>query len=387
MHNIKVNIILPSKSSKSLSLILYSLHLPILLIILALSIVSFTGLRSLSVKNGNVLKDSSERSGSGGDDKDDEDDKDEDKDDDEDSNDDEDKNDDKDDENDEDKNEDENEIEDSDDDGIENEVDDDDDNDGIADLDEDKFENSLEKQETRQIIINADGTTSEVRREVEKDGAVKMEVRTFDAEGNKIMIEKYESGDGKEESRVKTYDATGAKLSDFELKTEDGKELELRVKEGDTELQRVKFNVGKNELIVRAGDESRVRIRTSQNDFVISREGINATSKFPISVDDATGNVFVKTPAGDVQLKAMPDTIVQKAQASDDLDTVEDVGLNTQTDKTTNLEYVVTGTKSEKLFGAFTLNIPSSLIYDAQTGGFVRNDQGFVTRILDLFSF
>ena len=40
------------------------------------------GLRSLSEKNGNVLKDSSERSDSGGDDKDDEDDKDEDKNDD-----------------------------------------------------------------------------------------------------------------------------------------------------------------------------------------------------------------------------------------------------------------------------------------------------------------
>ena len=354
---------LPSKSSKFLSLTLYSLHLPILLIILALSIVSFTGLRSLSVKNGDVLKDSSERNGSGGGD---------------DENDDEDKNDD------------DNEGSSNDDDDgdeIENEVDDDDDNDGVADLDDSKSENSGKEQKTRQTVVNTDGTTSEIRREVKKDGEIKMEVRTFDAEGNKIMVEKYESGDGKEKSRVKTYDATGTKLSDFRFKTEDGKELELRVKEGDTELQRVKFNVDKNELIVRTGDESRVRIRTNKDNFVISREGINAISKFPISVDDATGEVFVKTPAGDIQLKAMPDTIVQKAQASDDLDDVKSLSLNTQSDEALNLEYVVTGTKSEKLLGVFALNIPSSLVYDTQTGGFVRNEQGFVTRILDLVSF
>lgn len=362
LHNVSVMFDLPKKTSKSLSLTLYSLHLPILLIILALSIVSFTGLRSLSGKNGSVL---SERSGSDGGGDNGDSDKDEDRDDD--------------------KNDDENDDDDRDE--IENEVDDDDDNDGILDLDEGKSGSSGKEQKTRQTIINPDGTTSEVRREVKKDGEIKIEIRTFDAEGNKIMVERFESGDGKEKSRVKTYDATGTKLSDFRFKTEDGKELELRIKEGDVELQRVRLNIDKNELIVRAGDESRVRIRTSQNNFVISREGINAISKFPISVDDATGEIFVKTPAGDVQLKAMPDTIVQKAQASDGLDVVESVGFATQPNEVSNLEYVVTGTKAEKLLGVFALNIPSSLIYDAQTGGFVRNDQGFVTRILDLFSF
>lgn len=367
LRNISVMFSLPNKkTSKSLGLTLYSLHLPILLIMLALGIVSFTSLRSLSVKNesGKVL---SEKSGSGGGDDED---KDEDKDEDENKNEDEDKDDDS------------NEEDDNDNDGVENEVDDDDDNDGVMDLDD-----SNEKQKTEQTVINSDGTTSEIRKEVKKDGETKVEIRTFDAEGNKIMVEKYESDNGKEKSKVKTYDVTGTKLSDFEFETEDGKKLELKVKEGDTELQRVRLNVDKNELIVRAGDESRIRIRTSQNNFVVSREGINAVSKFPISVDDATGEVFVKTPAGDVLLKAMPDTIVQKAQASDDLDSVESVGFGTQADVSLNLEYVVTGTKSEKLFGMFTLNIPSSLIYDAQTGEFVRNDQGVVTRVLDLFSF
>ena len=342
--------VLPEKKSKSL--ILYSSYLPmLLLLVLVLGITSLIGARSLSTKNneGSVLSKDSDSGSDGG--------------------------------------EDENDNDDNDDDSIENEVDDDDDNDGILDSDEDKSGNSNEKQKTIQTITNPDGTTSEIKREVKKDGEIKLEIRTFDAEGNKIMVEKFESDGGKEESRVKTYDATGTKLSDFKFKTEDGKELELRIKEGDVELQRVRLNVDKNELVVRTGDESRVRIRTDENNFVISREGINAASKFPISIDDATGEIFVKTPAGDVQLKAMPDTIVQKAQASNDLDVVKSVELNSQADKASNLEYVVTGTKSEKLLGVFTLNIPSSLIYDAATGNFVKNDQSFVTRILNLFSF
>jgi len=275
--------------------------------------------------------------------------------------------------------------EDSDDDGIESEVDDDDDNDGVLDLDDDDSESSNELK-TRQTITNPDGTTSQIRTEVKNNGEIKTEVRTFNSEGIKISVEKFESQDGKEKSRLRTFDAIGNKLTDFEFETEDGKKLELRVKEGDVELSRVVINQEKHELIVRAEDESRIRIRTLQNNFVISREGINAISKFPISIDDATGQIYVKTPAGDVQLNAMPDTIVAKAQASDDLDVVNGVRLDTQQDETTNVEYVVTGTKSEKLLGLFSLKIPSRLSFDAKTGGFLKNDQGFVTRILDLFS-
>src|SRR3989338_2547851 len=147
--------VLPEKKSKSL--ILYSSYLPmLLLLVLVLGITSLIGARSLSTKNneGSVLsKDSDSGSDEGSD---------------------------------------ENDNDDNDDDSIENEVDDDDDNDGILDSDEDKSGNSNEKQKTIQTITNPDGTTSEIKREVKKDGEIKLEIRTFDAEGNKIMVEKFE---------------------------------------------------------------------------------------------------------------------------------------------------------------------------------------------------
>lgn len=359
-----------------------NLYISMLLVALVFGLASINGIVSLSAQNSSGLV-LSENSGSGGDEDDGEDD---DSNNDEDENDD-DSNDNEDDNEDEADDLDENEVEnDSDDDGIDSDVDDDDDNDGVLDLDDDNS-GSSDELKSRQTIINPDGTTTQIRREVKNNGEIKIETRTFSAEGNKISVEKFESQDGKTKSRLRTFDATANKLTDFEFETEDGKKLELRVKEGDVELQRVVLNEEKHELIVRAGDESRIRIRTLRDNFVISRDGINALSKFPISIDDATGLIYIQTPAGDIQLNSMPDTIVAKARASDDLDVVNGVSLDTETDETTNVEYVVTGTKSEKLLGLFTLKIPSRLSFDAKTGNFLTNDQGFVTRIVDLFSF
>ncbi|MEK7595397.1 MAG: hypothetical protein AAB443_02305 [Patescibacteria group bacterium] len=388
---------LPKKIKQS-SISLYITLLPVLLVLLLLSVGSFVGVYSNSKKeSGSVLSKGSDSddddgdSDSGGDDKD---------------------NDSDDNDNDE-RDEDDNDTEDKDDENEDADEDKDDDKDEddrssnsgsgnlrtrssteVEDENEDEDDGKEDENESKRRVVNPDGTVSIIETEVEDDGKYKYEIKTFDAEGNKIRVEKYENENGKEESRVKVYDATGTKLSDFELKTEDGKRVELKVKAGDTELSRVRFNVKKNELIVRTGDddneassESRLRIRLNQNNFVVSRQGVDALSKFPMSVDDATGKIFVKTPSGDVELKAMPDSVVQRAQASDDLDSVGGVSLDSQINQPKNLEYVVTGTKSEKLLGLFTLNIPSSLVYDASTGTFVRNDQGFVSRILDLFSF
>jgi len=283
--------------------------------------------------------------------------------------------------------------------------DDDDDNSGSGssnddDNDDDDNNNSgsgssSNETKTRDFIVNDDGTTTETRREEGDDGEIKLEVRTYDADGNKIEVRKYEQDDdGEIKVRYKVYDSFGNKLSDFRLRTEDGKELELRIKEGNTEITRVIFDIEDNELIVKTGSEgeedgNRLRIRTEGNNFVLTRSGVDALSRFPISVDADTGEIFVDTPAGEVMLTAMPDTIVEKAVASDDLDDVGEVTLDTAEGSPfgEGLEYVVTGTVSGNLFGLFDIQIPSVLIFDAETGDFVSNEQSFISRILNLFSF
>ncbi|MCA9308242.1 hypothetical protein KC980_01905, partial [candidate division WWE3 bacterium] len=71
------------------------------------------------------------------------------------------------------------------------------------------------ESKTQERVVNDDGTVSVIKREVKKDGEVKVEVKTYDENGNKIRVEKYESDNGEEKTRVKVYDETGTKLSDL----------------------------------------------------------------------------------------------------------------------------------------------------------------------------
>src|SRR3989338_53272 len=164
--------LLPKKGSESITL--YFSYVPVLLLlVLVLSVTSIAGIKSLSTKNtdGSVL--------SKGSDSEDEDDKDKEE------------------------NEDEKESEDN-------------DNDENEDRDEPN------DSKTRKLIVNPNGTTSQVRREVEDGGKVKTEIRT----------------------------------SDLKLETEDGRKLELRVKEGQTDFTRIRYDNDKNELIVKTNESS-----------------------------------------------------------------------------------------------------------------------------------
>ncbi len=371
----------------------YVFHLPILLLlvgIFALSTFISSRVTSTISSESAPLEGSVLSSGSSKDDSDDSSDDDEDEDENEDE-------DEKDDDNGEDSNDDddndsddESDDEDEEENEFEDEVEDESD-------DDNKSSGSASKSEVK--VQNADGTFSIVKTE-EEDGKLKKEIKTYDASGNKIRVEKYESEEGEEKSRVSAYDGLGNKISDIRLETEDGKELELRVKEGETELSRIKFDIEKQELIVRSddsvfdtnesedeSDENKLRIRLDGNNFLLTRNGANALSKFPLVVDDATGTVFVQTPNGEIRLGVMPDTIIEKAEASDDVDSVSDVALEVDGADSASLEFKMAGTKSQKLLGVFTLQIPSTVVYDAKTGEFLRNDKTFATKLLDLFSF
>ncbi len=159
-------------------------------------------------------------------------------------------------------------------------------------------------------------------------------------------------------------------------------------------MSRVKFDVEKQELVVRSNesdsesDEDKLRIKMRGENFLLTRNGADALSKFPLIVDDATGQVLVQTPNGEISLGVMPDTIIEKAEASENIDNVSGVELEVGDASTgSSLEFKMFGTKSEKLLGMFTLQIPSIVIYNAQTGEFVRDEKTFVTKLLDLFSF
>jgi hypothetical protein len=212
-----------------------------------------------------------------------------------------------------------------------------------------------------------------------------------------------ETKDGETKSESKTYDTNGNTLTEVKLESKDGKKLELKTKQNGTE-SKVKFDAEKQELEIETEDneidddtneinetentESKLKIKVVGDSFEISRKGINAQSKFPLVVDETTGAIFVKTPNGEVQLKAMPDTIVEKAKAASNLDTIDTVELNDSADEADDtIEFTLTGTKSQNLLGVFEMQIPTTVTYDANTGEFIKSDQTLTNRIIDLFSF
>ncbi len=256
--------------------------------------------------------------------------------------------------------------------------------------------NVPERSKEQEIISNQDGTTTEVRRDVKKDGRINVRYITRDVDGNKLEDKRgeYNRGEGEEKVRIKTYDVYGEKLTDVQLKTIDGQTVNLR--SSDTEAgTKVKYDAQHDRLVIRTdgttfeGDEdtesdsSKLTLKASGDIFTLTRSGIGARSDYPMTVDATTGRIEVVTRSGELTLKALPDTIVETAKSQDQIDIVSDMEIN----EDSGLKYELTGTKYEKLFGAFTVEIPLILSYSAESGSFMNVQQGLWSKTIDVFSF
>ena len=278
--------------------------------------------------------------------------------------------------------------------------DDDEDSDELNEVEneiEDEFEESESETKTLERVENSNGTISFIKREIEGD-KVKIEIKTYDANGNLVGKSKVEQeGSKKSESNIREFNAIGTLLKSFELKTEDGNELKLKIKEAvsPTLATKVKYDLFEQEIELELEDEDEVeestgsqpqalntlRIRAKNDKFELRQGGTKVLTNFPITIDPVTGQLFVTTPNGLVELKEMPDVIVQKATAN--LDTTQSVDL----DSIKKLEYKFVGTRSEKLLGLFPITIPVTAYYDAQTGNLVEEQISLLNKILALISF
>lgn len=142
-----------------------------------------------------------------------------------------------------------------------------------------------------------------------------------------------------------------------------------------------------NEVEVKDGtSEAKIKIRSGKNKFEFQQEGakFSVESDFPLSVNPATRELTVTTPAGSKVVAILPQQATDNMLASGIVTTTTGVDLKTESDG--KLSYNINGTKNKKLLGVFDVAVPKNLIVSAETGQVLSVNQSTFSKILDFLS-
>ena len=244
------------------------------------------------------------------------------------------------------------------------------------------------KTETR----NADG--SRTKTEVRDDGEVRTEVRLPD--GTKV---KTRAEDGR--SRTDVYQG-GVKIrlereaDRFRIKAENeqGEETTL----GEDDIISIDERSDRNQIKIKTFDSTAKELR---NRAIIERLNTQALTDLPLSVDLATNQLTVTTPAGERTVTVLPDQAVQNMLAANVIDRiggqalvdlvqqggVETLGQVIQLSAQNGTPvYEIQGVKEHRLFGFFPITTDVTVTVSAETGETVDTNQSFLDSVIDIFS-
>lgn len=205
--------------------------------------------------------------------------------------------------------------------------------------------------------------TSDSKTKVEvKETKVKTE---FIQNGVKV---KFELENGK--VKIKVTDKTGK-----ELEAKDAAEAK---KEAENEIE----NEG-------------IKIATGGAQVAVAKNNVGAVSSFPLSINLATKQLVVTTPAGTKTVAVLPDQAVanmlNQGVISALANTTSSVGGIPATTKLKErngvLVYEVDGVRIRKLLGLIPINTPVKTFVSAENGSLVETEQSLLTSILNRLSF
>lgn len=211
-------------------------------------------------------------------------------------------------------------------------------------------------------------TGQKIKTKVEDDGTTKVEIE----QGKLKLKYKFENGQLK-----------------LKAENEQGKEVEV-----DDEKLDEMGDEAEEEL-----EKKGIRIATGSGKPVLAKNNVAALTDFPLSVDVATNQLIVTTPAGQKVVTILPDqaiqnlldtNIINKVDSSTDSSLTDELGqlsgvvkLETKNDK---VVYKVKGTKSHRLLGFIPVDASTTVFVSAETGETVETEQPLITNIIDLLS-
>lgn len=241
---------------------------------------------------------------------------------------------------------------------------------------------------------------------------VESEIKT-EANKSKVSIEnangKFESETENGKTKTK-FEANGLKV---EIESENGK-LVTKVK--DEKGQEVEVNdVEKQDLVDAADKELEndgIKLATGSAELGFVQDGRKVRTNFPLSVDPATGQLFVTTPSGVKAVAVLPSVAIENMIKAGVLTRVEVpvlpeptpdegsgsagatqgaqvsvLGASIQlTEQNNQPVYRISGVKDEKLFGLLPVGVKLTTVVSASNGSLVDIQEGIFARILDLLS-
>lgn len=206
--------------------------------------------------------------------------------------------------------------------------------------------------------------------------------------------------DDKEETKIRTgslrieIKREGDKVV-TKIKNEQDEEVELEDEQENELLDDVE-----NEL-----EDRGLRIATDSGKPDIIQNGRRVRTNFPLSVNPATGELFVTTPAGEKVVAVLPDQAIQNMLAAGILTRVEPEpepspspspgATESAATAQTGVEltqvnnqpvYIISGFKGQNFLGIIPVDIKLKVVVSAENGNLLEIRQGVLTRLLDFFS-
>ena len=227
---------------------------------------------------------------------------------------------------------------------------------------------------------------------------------------------KVESSEGKFETKIEK-DKQKTKIETRGLKIaiiiENGIRIVKIKNEHDEEVEA--SPEAENELLEDANEkleEEDIQIASDSADFGFVHRGKKVRTNFPLTIDPATGQLFVTTPTGTKVVAILPDVAIQNMLAAGILTRIDQSGTPspsippggtpsagatssaTVTGSAVELTevnslpaYEITGVRVQNFLGLIPVDIKIKAVVSVQNGQLVDVQQGILARILDIFSF
>lgn len=189
----------------------------------------------------------------------------------------------------------------------------------------------------------------------------KDEVEDLEDEIEEVQRVRFEQRDGRFE--IETREATGAARQ------------RIRVEERPDRFE-FRYKIGENE----------VKIRFKDGKFKITQQGVEATTLFPIEVNQETQTIAVTTPKGTVNIQVLPNQAINNLVSNnvfenDEIDEVELVE-NEKEEGINETVFKVRGVRTVKIFGLFDFQFPQEVDVGTTDGTIVSQTRPLSVRIL-----